>query len=166
MERLWAPWRMAYIQQPTPGGCIFCDKPGEDEREAGVIKRGQTGFIMLNAFPYNNGHLLVAPFRHVADVSELTSEERLELMNLTDDGIRLLKRVCNPDGFNVGVNLGHVAGAGVDGHIHFHRVPRWNGDTNFMPVGADVKVLPEALDSVWCKLREALEEEKAVGGEV
>lgn len=159
MERLWAPWRMAYIGQGEVDGCIFCDKPALDDRDAMIIYRSELSFIMLNAYPYNNGHLLVSPFKHTADLSSLSHEERLDLMNLVDIGINGLKQTCCPDGFNVGINLGRVAGAGVADHLHFHIVPRWNGDTNFMPVLSDIKVLPEALESVWSKLKDALSEE-------
>lgn len=156
MERLWAPWRMAYIGQGEVDGCIFCDKPALEDSEAMIVYRSQLGFIMLNAYPYNNGHLLVSPYKHTAEMTDLNSEERLELMNLVEMGISGLKKACSPDGFNVGVNLGRVAGAGVAGHLHFHIVPRWNGDTNFMPVLSDIKVLPEALESVWASVKEAL----------
>lgn len=156
MKRLWAPWRMAYIENEATSGCIFCDKPKAGDREAYVVTRGKFAFVMLNIFPYNNGHLLVAPYRHTADLGDLGADERLEMMDLTALGIDLLKQTSSPDAFNVGANLGRVAGAGVADHLHFHIVPRWNGDTNFMPVLADVKVLPEALESVWLKLHEAM----------
>lgn len=152
MERIWAPWRMRYIENASAGGCIFCEKPDLDDREAMIVLRGKSGFIMLNAFPYNNGHLLVAPYRHTARMEELSADERLEIMDLTHEAIRMLDEICRPDGYNVGANLGRVAGAGVADHIHWHIVPRWNGDTNFMPVVADTKVLPEALEDVWNKL--------------
>ncbi len=152
MERLWAPWRMQYINNAESPGCIFCDKPGLEDREALIVHRGEHGFLMLNAFPYNNGHLLAAPYQHTAEISELEPGARLELMDLVDRGMALLRRMGRPDGFNVGINLGRVAGAGITDHIHLHIVPRWNGDTNFMPVLADTKVLPEALEEVWRKL--------------
>lgn len=158
MERLWAPWRMQYINNPEPPGCIFCDKPKLDDREGLIVFRAGHGFLMLNAFPYNNGHLLAAPYQHTAEISELTPAARLELMDLVDTAIRLLRKMGSPDGFNVGVNLGRVAGAGIVDHIHLHIVPRWNGDTNFMPVLADTKVLPEALEDVWSKLHNLTED--------
>lgn len=159
MKRLWAPWRMQYIEKPDQAGeCIFCSKPQEDDEAAMVVERGESGFIMLNAFPYNNGHLLIAPYRHTADLRELAPEEQGELMSLINRGITLLNHIAHPEGYNVGANLGRVAGAGVADHIHFHIVPRWNGDTNFMPVVSDTKVLPEALSSVWHKLQEARKE--------
>lgn len=156
MERLWAPWRMTYIEKQETGGCIFCDKPALEDEEGLVVMRGDLAVMMLNKFPYNNGHLLIAPYKHTACLSDLDSDERLEMMNLVEFGTQLLTDIAHPDGFNIGANLGLVAGAGVADHLHFHIVPRWNGDTNFMPVVADVKVLPEALESVRTKLVAAL----------
>ncbi len=152
MERLWAPWRMQYINTPETRGCIFCDKPRLGDQDAMIVRRREHGFLMLNAFPYNNGHLLAAPYQHTAEISELPPEARLQLLELVDEAISLLRKMGDPDGFNVGINLGRVAGAGIVDHIHLHIVPRWNGDTNFMPVLADTKVLPEALEEVWGKL--------------
>lgn len=157
MEKLWAPWRMAYIGTPAPQGCIFCEKPaaGQDDRNW-IVLRGEHAFAMLNAFPYNNGHLMVAPFRHTADLETLRPEEQAEIFDLTRLCVTLLRVAYAPDGYNVGINLGRVAGAGVADHLHLHIVPRWNGDTNFMPVIADTKVLPDSLDNSFRKLREAL----------
>jgi ATP adenylyltransferase len=157
MEKLWAPWRMAYLEAPAPAGCIFCVKPaqGRDE-EQWIPHRGKRAFVMLNAFPYNNGHLMVAPFRHTADLESLSPEERIEIFDLTRLCVSLLRTVYKPDGFNIGMNLGKVAGAGVADHLHVHVVPRWDGDTNFMPVIADTKVLSESLDHTYRKLRDAL----------
>jgi ATP adenylyltransferase len=157
MERLWAPWRMAYIGVPSPDGCIFCDKPRE-ESDAGnwILCRGRLAFVILNAFPYNNGHLMVAPFRHTADIESLTPEEQAEIFRLTQLCVSLLREAFRPEGFNIGMNLGKVAGAGVADHLHMHIVPRWNGDTNFMPVIADTRVLPDSLDNTLRKLRAAL----------
>ena len=136
------------------GGCIFCDHLAEanDER-AGILWRGPLTFALLNAFPYNTGHLMVAPLRHTGDLAELTAEERAELMELTTRAITLVRDVMKAEGFNVGVNLGSVAGAGVPGHVHVHVVPRWGGDTNFMPVVGETKVLPEMLAQTYAKLR-------------
>jgi ATP adenylyltransferase len=157
MEKLWAPWRMAYIEVTAPSGCIFCEKPaeGQDERNW-ILYRGERAFIILNAFPYNNGHLMVAPVRHTADVESLLPEEQAEIFDLTRLCVSLLREAYRPDGYNIGMNLGKVAGAGVADHLHMHVVPRWNGDTNFMPVLAETKVLPDSLDSTYGKLREAL----------
>lgn len=155
MGKLWAPWRMAYIEKPDPQGCIFCDKPAQSDEDALIIARGEHAFLMMNAFPYNNGHLLVAPYSHVPELGLLGSSERLDVMDVLALGVDLLRDISAPDGYNIGANLGRVAGAGIADHVHFHIVPRWNGDTNFMPVIADTRVIPEALDSVARKLRAA-----------
>jgi ATP adenylyltransferase len=159
MERIWAPWRVQYITANKQEGCIFCDKPGQDLDEQNMIlSKGEHAFIMMNAFPYNNGHLMVAPYRHVADVSELTDTEMLCLMRLVALGKEVLTKAFKPDGFNIGINMGRVAGAGIADHIHIHIVPRWNGDTNFMPVIADTKVMPQALTETYKQLMEALKQ--------
>lgn len=157
MERLWAPWRTVYIGKDHGGGCFFCEKlvAGEDEANH-VLWRGERVFALLNIYPYTNGHLLIAPKRHVGELEELTDEEMLELMQATQKAVRLLRAAFSPDGFNIGVNLGKIAGAGVPGHFHIHVVPRWAGDTNFMPVLGDVRVISEALDTTYRKLKEAL----------
>lgn len=158
MQHLWAPWRMAYIGSEQPQGCIFCTKPAEQrDAENYILHRGEQAFVMLNAFPYNNGHLLVIPYRHVSDLTQLTNEELLDLMHLTQQGVAVLNRAFGADGHNLGMNLGSCAGAGIADHLHMHIVPRWNGDTNFMPVVGDTKVLPEALASTYRKLREVWE---------
>ena len=161
MQHLWAPWRIRYIEQAQPPGCIFCEKPqGEDE--AGLIlHRGELAFVMLNAFPYNNGHLMAAPYRHVADPVDLSPEEMASLMAEASLSLRVVRRAMRPDGLNLGMNLGRVAGAGIADHLHLHLVPRWNGDTNFMPVLCDTRVLPEALLATYRKLRSALDQEAA-----
>ena len=161
MERLWAPWRMAYIDNPQagakPAGCIFCDKPPQGDDAANwIVYRGQTGFVILNAYPYNNGHLMVVPYRHLSRLADLTPEENAEMMGLAALLTQVLDDLMHPDGYNVGMNLGGVAGAGIADHLHLHVVPRWNGDTNFMPVLADVKVMPETLDQVYHKITAAL----------
>jgi ATP adenylyltransferase len=157
MERLWAPWRMAYLEVTPPAGCLFCTKPSEtDDAAALILLRGTHAFIMLNAFPYNNGHLMIAPYRHTAEVESLTPDESREIMALWQRSLGILKRAYAPDGFNVGMNLGRVAGAGIADHLHLHIVPRWNGDTNFMPVVADTKVLPDSLQNTYTRLRAAI----------
>src|SRR5215212_2919597 len=157
MERLWAPWRMAYIEVAAPSGCIFCVKPGAGQDEQNwILYRGAEAFVILNAFPYNNGHLMVAPFRHTADLETLLPEEQAEIFRLTQLCVSVLRMAFQPDGYNIGMNLGKSAGAGVADHLHMHIVPRWNGDTNFMPVVADTKVLPDSLDNTFQKLRAAL----------
>lgn len=157
MEYLWAPWRIKYIQMAAQSGCILCDKPRESSDEENLILyRGRFGFIILNAFPYNPGHLMVAPYRHTADLQDLTDEETKELSDIVKKGMGLLKDVMKPAGFNIGMNVGKVAGAGIVEHIHTHIVPRWQGDTNFMPVLSDTKVVSEALISTYRKLRAKL----------
>jgi len=157
MEYLWAPWRMEYVQKAVESGCILCQKPGQNNDEANLILfRGQHNFIILNAFPYNPGHLMVAPYRHIADLQDLTDEEAKEFFEIIKKSVELLKEVMKPAGFNIGTNVGSVAGAGITEHIHTHIVPRWQGDTNFMPVLADTKVVPEALTGTYRKLRAKL----------
>lgn len=157
METLWAPWRIEYIKEAPKGGCFLCDilRTGGDDRANLVLKRGTACAVVMNRYPYNNGHLMVAPYRHVARLADLTPEERLETMDLLDLSVAALTSAIRPDGFNVGINLGRVAGAGLETHLHTHIVPRWNGDTNFMPVIGDTKVIPQALDDLWVTLRAA-----------
>jgi len=146
MEQIWAPWRIQYILEEKPGGCILCDKPKEDkDAQNYILYRGEKNFIMLNSYPYNPGHLLVAPYRHTPDLEELTEEERNEHFELISRSIRVLKEVFQPGGFNIGANIGKVAGAGIDDHFHSHIVPRWQGDTNYVPVLGDIRVVPQAL---------------------
>ncbi len=146
MEYLWAPWRMEYIVSPKPSGCIFCEKPRQDcDRENLILYRGQSCFVILNFYPYNNGHLMVVPYRHLAKLEELSETEQHEMMALLSRCTAILNKALKPDGMNIGMNLGKTAGAGIDDHLHFHIVPRWNGDTNFMPVTGHTKVLPQGL---------------------
>ncbi|MCX6357858.1 MAG: HIT domain-containing protein [Candidatus Aureabacteria bacterium] len=153
MERLWAPWRKGYVEAGAPRGCIFCEKSDAgDDAKHHIIARGKSCFSLLNRFPYNGGHLMVAPFRHVAALDALTDEELLELMRMIRDQAALLRRRLSPDGFNIGINIGRVAGAGVADHLHVHVVPRWSGDTNFMPATADTKVISHALDEMYSRL--------------
>jgi ATP adenylyltransferase len=148
---------MAYIEEATGGsaeGCIFCDKPAASDDEANlIVARTGSAFVMLNAYPYNPGHLLVAPFRHVGELEELEPSESADASDLLQRGIRALKAISGPDGFNVGMNLGRVAGAGVPGHLHWHVVPRWNGDTNYMATVGETRVLPESLEDTYAKLK-------------
>jgi len=155
MDVLWAPWRSAYVSgQHQPAGCLFCTAlaAADDERQ-GILHRGPSTFVMLNGFPYSSGHVMVAPNRHVASPEELDDAERLDLMRLAGRAVAALRATYRPDGFNLGANLGRVAGAGVEGHLHLHVVPRWAGDTNFMPVTAGVKVLSESLEDTFRRLR-------------
>jgi ATP adenylyltransferase len=155
VEHLWAPWRIKYLQMEKPEGCILCDKPAEDsDTQNYLLYRGQNNFIMLNSFPYNTGHLMVAPYRHVASLEELTDAELHEHFEIVRLGIKVVRQVYNPDGFNVGINMGKISGAGIDEHMHTHIVPRWQGDTNFMPVMADTKVVNEALAETYQRLKD------------
>jgi len=154
MDTLWAPWRIDYILQQKQDGCIFCDKPNEHDDEHNLIPyRGETCYIIMNYYPYNNGHIMVVPYRHTNDLTSLGTDENMEMMNLVSKSIEVLKKALNPHGFNIGMNLGSVAGAGVKDHLHFHVVPRWNGDMNFMPVIGHTKVISEALEETCKKIK-------------
>ncbi len=156
-ERLWAPWRMAYVGKGEPSsGCVFCEKPIEErDAENLLLHRGDTAFILMNAYPYNTGHLLIIPYRHVPDLRDLEPTELSEWMTLTQRALAALETALRPQAFNLGVNMGEAAGAGIADHLHLHIVPRWAGDTNFMPVVADTKVLPETLEQTFAKLKDA-----------
>jgi ATP adenylyltransferase len=157
MERLWAPWRMAYITQEPRPGCLFCRAiadPNDPDSEL-VVWRPDGAIVMLNKFPYNPGHVMVAPAAHKGDLADLDDAESAALMRALRRTIRVLRESLKPEGFNVGANLGRVAGAGIPDHVHFHVVPRWNGDTNFMPVLSEVKVVNEHLKQTAEKLRQA-----------
>ncbi|MGB9920612.1 MAG: HIT family protein [Moorellales bacterium] len=159
MERLWAPWRGEYVGKEQPAGCVLCQKPKEADDEGNyLLARGRFAYVLLNLYPYNNGHLMVAPYRHVGELEDLGPEEWQEITALLTRAVKCLKAVYRPHGFNLGVNLGRVAGAGIPGHLHWHVVPRWEGDANFMPVVGQTKVLPESLDSTYARLRSAWEE--------
>lgn len=154
---LWAPWRLTYIEKPAQSsgtGDIFVDLPAEnDDRKNSILVRGTTAFVMLNAYPYTNGHLLIAPYRQVADIDLLDDAELLEINQLLAQGVRWLRTAYKPDGFNLGVNMGKAAGAGIPVHIHWHVVPRWNGDTNFMTAVGEVRVMPQSLEASYDRLR-------------
>jgi ATP adenylyltransferase len=155
---LWAPWRMEYILREEEAGCIFCVKPGEaNDRENLILHRGETCFVIMNRYPYNNGHLMVVPFRHVAHLADLNGDERLEMMSLTADCVNALSAAIRAQGFNIGMNLGAIAGAGIDDHLHMHVVPRWEADTNFMPVIGHTKVVSEGLWETYDRLKEHFE---------
>ena len=143
MDKIYAPWRMEYIKQEKPPGCIFCKESIRCNDL--VLLEGKTSFVMMNRYPYTSGHLMIIPFRHISQMEELLPEEKLEIFNFEEISIRVLKEAIKPEGFNIGMNLGRVAGAGVDDHIHVHIVPRWAGDTNFMSVVGDVRVIPEDI---------------------
>ena len=159
MKTLWAPWRMEYILSEKETECIFC--VGLSDKAELTLYNGDLSMVMMNKYPYINGHLLVAPVRHVAALDELNAQETGDILKTVRDSIGILKKVMNPDGFNVGLNLGVVAGAGVEEHLHFHIVPRWHGDTNAMTVFAEVRVIPEHLKATYQNLKphfQALEE--------
>ena len=150
MERVWAPWRMEYILNEKPDSCIFClDDNASLDRDRLVIYKTPQSFVMLNRYPYTNGHLLVAPRRHTSDLNDLADEEMLDLFKTTRLARNVLHSVAKPQGFNIGMNLGKAAGAGVDDHLHMHIVPRWNGDTNYMTVLADLRIMPENLATTY-----------------
>lgn len=150
MERLWAPWRLQYYKDKQGiTECVFCLDDDAHDRERYVLRRGLHAYVMLNKYPFVGGHLLVIPFRHVADVCELTAEEALEMHRLTALGCRILREQFDPGGFNIGINLGVDGGAGICDHLHQHLVPRWRGDTNFMPLLAEVRVLPQHLEETY-----------------
>lgn len=165
MKQLWAPWRMVYILKKKKKGCVFCLQPNADaDRDRLVLYRGKYTFVMINRFPYNNGHLMVAPLRHCCDLESLTLPESRELFELLKVSIRVLKSSLSPEGFNIGVNIGKVGGAGEE-HIHFHIVPRWAGDTNFMPILSETKIVPEHLSNTYEKLYAAFWEQRKKGTE-
>ena len=154
MKPIWAPWRIEYILSKKPPGCVLCKKPAEDNDDINhILYRGEKNFIMLNLYPYNPAHLMITPYRHISRIEELTDEELREHFALVRNGVKLLKQAINPGGFNIGMNLGKTAGAGIEEHIHSHIVPRWDGDNNFMPVISGERVMPEALTDTYEKLK-------------
>ncbi len=155
-ETLWAPWRLEYIAGQREEGCIFCNRlAATDDRHNLILARGRLSFVIMNKFPYNNGHIMVAPIRHTADFDSLQTDEILEIFSFAKTFSGVLWKVMKPHGFNLGLNLGKTAGAGVEDHLHVHIVPRWDGDTNFMPVIGGVKVISEHIQSSYDKLLEA-----------
>jgi ATP adenylyltransferase len=156
LERLWSPWRMEYMGSAgrEDVDCIFCAALAADnDEELFVVHRDEHAFVILNAFPYNTGHVMVAPNRHTGDLSELSVDERSHLMELTAKSLTVIRDAMQPEGFNTGMNIGKAAGAGIPGHLHVQVVPRWSGDTNFMPIVANTKVLPEMLAETYAKLK-------------
>ena len=154
-DRLWAPWRTRFLSQPKRRRCIFCAaKQSKQDRRHHVIDRGARVFALLNLYPYNNGHLMIAPYRHVGALERLSAEEWADMLRLTRRLMRRLKHRLHPQGFNVGLNLGRPAGAGIPGHLHLHLVPRWSGDTNFLPVLGHTKVISQSLDELYRLLRQ------------
>ncbi len=148
MDKLWAPWRMEYVQRvdAKDGGCVFCTVPQkENDRDNLILYRGETSFVILNKYPYNNGHCMVVPYKHTADSADLDNDVALEMWQLINKCKAVLTQAFHPDGFNIGMNVGRTAGAGIDQHVHMHIVPRWNGDTNFMPIIGETKVVSQGL---------------------
>ncbi len=159
MKRLWSPWRMKYIMRKKGEECIFCEKIADDNDQANyILQRGETCYVMLNLYPYNNGHLMVSSYRHVPSPEQLEEDELTEMMLLVNRSLKALRRAMRPDGFNIGANIGKAAGSGIEDHVHIHVVPRWDADTNFMPIFAHTRVIPELLDETYQKLKAAWEE--------
>ncbi len=155
MKKIWAPWRMDYIKSEKNNLCIFCDMLEQnDDKSMLILHRSEKCFVVMNKYPYTNGHLMVAPYRHTNVIESLTENEYSQMMASVQNCVKVLKTLMNPHGFNIGLNLGLVAGAGVEDHLHFHIVPRWNGDNNFMPVLSDCRVINEHLDQTYLQLRE------------
>lgn len=158
-EQLWAPWRFDYVSTAdgSSQGCLFCDLPQRDnDRDSLLLHRGEHAFVMLNAYPYTSGHLMVAPYRHGQDIALLDDEELLEINQLVKAACGWVTRVFSPEGFNIGVNMGRAAGAGIPQHLHWHIVPRWSGDTNFMTTVGEVRVIPQDLRETWDRLRQVI----------
>jgi ATP adenylyltransferase len=160
MERLWTPWRMPYLrgEDERPDGCIFCHKLGRSDQEEQVLYRGDFCYVTLNRYPYSNGHLLVVPNQHVSSLEDLDAETLGEMMQVVNRSLAVLRKAYDPDGFNLGMNLGKAAGAGIADHVHMHIVPRWTADTNFMPVVGKTRVIPELLDETYSLLRRIFDE--------
>ena len=154
MNKLWAPWRMDYIQTKNDDGCIFCEKSlSSNDQENLILYRGAEVFALMNLYPYSNGHIMIAPYLHTADTNQLNSVGNQEIMWLANKSMNILKKLMNTDGFNFGANLGKAGGAGIEEHLHYHIVPRWSGDNNFMPVINNTRVIVEALNDSWSKLK-------------
>lgn len=159
MERIWAPWRIEYILGPKPDECIFClPESRNEDRQRYILYRGRLSFIIMNKFPYSNGHLMVTPYRHVFSITELNSNETHEVMDLVKWSTDILQKALNPDGVNIGLNIGQAAGAGIEEHLHFHLVPRWTGDTSFMAIFSETMVIPEHLNSLYDRLKPYFEQ--------
>jgi ATP adenylyltransferase len=157
MKQIWAPWRLAFIQKaPHAAGCIFCAQPAmQQDRRAYILWRGRHAYVMMNIYPYNNGHLLIAPYRHIATMEDLPPAVLLDMMRLVQRAIKAVRRAYAPEGFNLGINQGRAAGAGIEHHIHLHIVPRWEADTNFMPLLGETRVLPHHLKASFVRLKAA-----------
>ena len=158
MNHIWSPWRMEYIESDKEVGCIFCmAQEKEDGVENLIAFRGERAYVILNRYPYTSGHLMVVPFEHIPNLEELDAQNRAEMMELTSCCMTVLRRIYHPQAFNIGANIGEAAGAGVKSHVHFHIVPRWAGDTNFMSILGETRVLPEALEITFDRVRKGFE---------
>jgi ATP adenylyltransferase len=160
MEQMWAPWRMEYIlsEVDNSSACIFCEFPKKnDDEKFFIVYRSEHSFVILNKFPYNNGHAMVVPYQHCSDITELDDDCMFDMQKTIRKTVRMMKNIIKPHGFNLGMNIGRVGGAGIDQHLHYHIVPRWNGDTNFMPVIANTKVVSESLRATWKKFKAGFE---------
>ena len=158
MKQLWAPWRIKYILSPKPDECVFCLPEGESEdAERLILYRGKHSFVVMNKFPYNNGHVLVCPYRHISNLEDLASEESMEMMDLLQKSAKILREYFNCEGLNIGLNQGKAAGAGIREHLHFHIVPRWNGDSSFIAVMDDMRTMPQYLEETWQGLKPLFE---------
>jgi len=157
MNHLWSPWRMKYIRrQKTPKGCVFCDAVQREDGESNlIVARGKHAFVILNRYPYTSGHIMIVPLKHIGSFEKIDEETSAEVMRLTRQGITTLDKVYKPNGYNMGANLGASAGAGIANHIHFHLVPRWDGDTNFMTSIGETRILPEDLSETFKQIKDA-----------
>src|ERR1041384_132848 len=171
MDHLWSPWRMTYLRQHSPDqtgsdqGCIFCVKPREDrDAENLIVQRGRNAFVILNLYPYNNGHLMIVPYAHAPSLEQLDTPTLTEIMLLTNQGLTALRTLYNPHAFNLGVNIGAAAGAGIAEHVHMHVVPRWAGDTNYMTTVAGARVIPEDLQETYRRVHQAWPDLKDTSG--
>ena len=163
-SRLWSPWRMDYIRSPKDDGCIFCQKSENDlDRDNLVLFRGKNSFVLMNLYPYNNAHLLIAPYEHIDTTFELASIVTGEIMDIANESMKIIKKAMNAEGFNFGANIGAISGSGIKDHIHFHVVPRWLGDTNFMPVIGHTKVMVEGLLETYDELKPYFDKIKLIG---
>ena len=159
MKKIFAPWRYKYIKNPDSEGCIFCRAASSnDDRKSGVLFRGEFSFVIMNKYPYNNGHIMVAPYKHTGNFGEMNENEMLEMSLFLRKWQEVIKKAMKPEGFNIGMNIGRIAGAGFEDHLHYHLVPRWSGDTNFMPIIGVTKVVPISIDEAYDILLEAHKE--------
>lgn len=166
MKQLWAPWRLAFVEKVSRlSGCIFCEKPALKRDDTSfILRRSRHAYVIMNIYPYNNGHLLIAPYRHIAAIEKLPEPVLLDMLRLVQQSLTAIRKAYAPEGFNIGVNQGAMAGAGIAHHIHLHIVPRWGADTNFMPVLSETRVLPQHLAASYVRLKAAFGEKQAAAG--